>query len=190
MSRELWAKLHVELLDDGKLYERSDSDFRLWVSLILLAKMTTEDGVIRGMGADSLRKRFNLRCSALKVQGALEHFAQHHMLTMEPDGAIKLLNYEKRQAVKDYKEQNAERQRRWRDRNVTDNVIPNVTSNGDVTTDQIRREKKRRDPPLTPPKSGGRGGRKSPGPPAPKSPEQIDAEDRAAVEAAMDGKHG
>lgn len=148
MPRESWVKVHVELLDEDKLCGRPDSDFKLWVCLILLARQTTEDGVIHKMGPSALRDRFSLRCSTRRVQEALDHFAGKKMVELA-EGSIRILNYEKRQAVKDYKEQNAERQRRWRERNVTGNGEVTSASNG-----QSRLEENRTDPPPKPPLRG------------------------------------
>lgn len=153
MARESWAKLHVELLDDAKLAlpKCSDSGFKLWVCLILLAKQTTEDGVIHKMGPAALCERFGMGCSPKRVQESLDHFAANGMIALE-NNIIRILNYERRQAAKDPREQNAERQRRWRARhndsngaNVTGVTQSNVTRLEETRLDQI---------PLKPPQGG------------------------------------
>lgn len=148
MSREVWVKLHVDLLDDPKLTVRSASDFKLWVCLILLAKQTTEDGVIHKMGPSALRDRFSLQCSPGKVVDALEYFKKNGMIELA-NGSIKIVNYDKRQTVKDFHEKNAERQKRWRHRSVMGDVTADVT--GDVTrVEEIRSDQI----PLKPPQGG------------------------------------
>lgn len=152
MSGQCWAKVHTEMLDDEKLIGRPDADFRLWVSLILFAKRNGDDGIIRGLDATRMRSRFWMQCKTSKVQDALEYFASHSMIRIDADGTIHLLHYEARQSVKDHLERNAERQRRWRERNAKRNSDPNVTHNGHVTTEEKRGEEIRS--PLSPPSGG------------------------------------
>jgi len=147
MPRELWAKVAVETLDDVKLFDRPDSDFRLWICLILFSKATTDDGIIRGMGPDALRRKFGLKCKTAAVEAALLHFSQTKpdpMVAFLDDGSIVLLKYRKRQVgAKDNPEAVKERQRRYRKRHVTDPLV--TARNGAVTGDVTG------DAPVTPP---------------------------------------
>ena len=134
---EFWIKLHVDLLDDVKLIGRPDSDFKLWVSLLLLAKQSGDDGVIHRLGPSALRERFGLQCPTRKVIQALDHFAASKMIALD-NGDIHILNYDKRQSVKDFHEKNAERQKRYRDSNVTRNATVTLRSNAQIRSEEIR----------------------------------------------------
>jgi len=118
MPRELWAKIAVEVIRDPKLISRPAWERWFWIGLICLAKEVAEDdGVLRGFDAAAVGGMLNLGVTAAKVRAAIEYFASAGMVELRPDGAITLINFAKRQAHSDSPEAQAERSRRYYEKN-------------------------------------------------------------------------
>lgn len=95
----LWAKIDVDMPEDGKLYGASVVTRHLWTCLICLAKKQDDRGAIRGFDCALLAGRFNLPRKA--VADALTHYQAHRMVELDTDGTIRLVNFDKRQGRED-----------------------------------------------------------------------------------------
>ena len=152
MGEVKWIKLNVDIFDDEKIKMISTlPDGRtiqlVWLKLLCLAGKCNEGGLLMVTKEmpytdEMLAKRFDEEISV--IQRALTIFQRLEMLDVV-ENIYLVSNWTKHQSTKsleDIKEQNRERQRRYRDKKKQElleekenNVTSNVTS--DVTVTQI-----------------------------------------------------
>jgi hypothetical protein len=108
MKNSYWIKLYYELREDIKVYRLSDSAFRRFILLMLLAgEHNKRDGSLPDIDDIS----FLLRVDVDKLQGDLYELEQAGIIEMR-GGAPFMVNFEKRQSPKS----GAERIAAYRDR--------------------------------------------------------------------------
>jgi hypothetical protein len=95
----LWAKVDVDMPVDEKLFGQPIATRWLWLCLISLAKKQDHAGAVQGYDCALLASRYNVprKC----VAKALTHYQAVRMVELDPDGTIRLLNFNKRQGPED-----------------------------------------------------------------------------------------
>ena len=147
----LWAKLDVDTPNDGKLLGQPVTTRHLWTCLICLAKKQDNHGAIEGYDCSLLAGSFNIPRKA--VASALTHFQAVHMIELDPDGTIRLLNFTKHQGEITIEEQRESWAKRQRDRQQRKREAitrehddgSRVTPPEDHATDHASREEKSRE---------------------------------------------
>jgi hypothetical protein len=151
MAREQWAKIDVHMPTDEKLFGRPLLERHLWTCLVCLSKekfLESGDYTIYNLDAAALNHRFNLG-SAARVEKGLKYFeaCKPRPMIKRKEGAIYLLNIEKRQAQsKDNPESALERKRRQREREREERERSTVTGGVTVSPRDTGRDGSR-DPP-------------------------------------------
>lgn len=128
VSRMPWFKVHIEIIDDPKMASLSDSQFRLWIGLLAMARESTEPGVI--LLSDELIA-WRLRRDVPTIMSAITSFSDLNMAKRTPKGLL-LPNFRARQWGAPSNEPPAIAQRkrvsRVRHEDVTTHVTTHVTS--------------------------------------------------------------
>lgn len=115
MPRKMpWFKFYTEVIDDPKLADFSDAEYRMWTYLLCLARESSVPGVI-AMSRDQVAWRS--RRSRDLVDVTLEKGVTKGMLVYD-DLTITVVNFRRRQDKKpsDSKEEARERKRRSREK--------------------------------------------------------------------------
>lgn len=120
MAREIWAKVYVNLRYHPKLIGRPDSDFRLWVGLILHAKEHCSDFIVRDLTPADMRGAFGIKAPVKAVEEGLKYFTAKGMLVEVPGGLLIRDMAERQAKAGDTPEAHAERQRKYKLRTVSD----------------------------------------------------------------------
>lgn len=116
-SRWRWAAVDVDLFLDDKLLVRQVWERYLWVCLILLARKTGYDGVLKNYTATALSSLFGLGVGGPKVAETLRHFAAQGMLQLHHDGRIELVNFDRYQPGREDPAKVRARVQKYRDKN-------------------------------------------------------------------------
>jgi hypothetical protein len=111
MTKRIWIKLYLEILDDPKMGQLPDWFWRRAVELFLLAGENGNDGLLQPVTDLAWR----LRVSAEKLTESLQALAEVGVVHETPQGWL-VTNFKKRQ----YSE-SVERMRRYRSRNSDGN---------------------------------------------------------------------
>lgn len=108
-----WFRLYTEILDDHKLADLSDRQFRTFISLLAIAKECNQDGVI-SMSPRQISWR--MRANIKDVKSALDKLMELEILMIN-NGFYAFKSWKKRNFDSD---SSASRTKKWRDKkNVT-----------------------------------------------------------------------
>jgi hypothetical protein len=124
MTKRIWIKLYLEILDDPKMGQLPDWLWRRAIELFLLAGENGNDGLLQPVTDLAWR----LRVSSLKLIESLQALAEVGVVHETPQGWL-VTNFKKRQ----YSE-SVERMRRYRSRNSDGNGY--APGDGHVTGDE------------------------------------------------------
>jgi hypothetical protein len=124
MTKRIWIKLYLEILDDPKMGQLPDWLWRRAIELFLLAGENGNDGLLQPVPDLAWR----LRVSAEKLTESLQALSEVGVVHETPQGWL-VTNFKKRQ----YSE-SVERMRRYRRRNGYGNS--DTPGDGDVTDDE------------------------------------------------------
>lgn len=123
-----WLRLYAEMMDDPKVGELSDSEFRTWIGLLCLACKSESEG---DTGHTIERANWALRRD---INPDLPHLLSLNLIVATPAKTIQITNWSKRQYRSD---SSAERVRRYRN---GDEALPKRAGNA---LDKSRAEQSR-----------------------------------------------
>lgn len=110
-----WFRMYTEIVDDPKMSDLSDREFRLFVSLLCVASEREKDGVIN-LCPDKIAWR--IRASVKEVISLQEKLIQLKILNNNGVG-VEFIHWKERQFRSD---NSTDRWRKWKDSNVCTNV--------------------------------------------------------------------
>jgi hypothetical protein len=115
MARNVWAKVWCDILRHPVFARRPDCDKVLGVGLILYAKeYFPDDGVVRGLDAEEMRRAFRISAPTAKVQEGLEYLLRCGWLRFVDDrGSFVIKDFVARQKHRDTPEAQRERAKRY-----------------------------------------------------------------------------
>ena len=151
-----WIKVFTNIFANPKmqllLKERDgDTFFRVWIQLLVIAGLSMQSGKIM-MSENTPMTVENLATithkSFKKIQNILDKLIHFEMIICE-DNVYKIKNWDKYQSADKYevvKEQNRERQRRFREKNKYDNnanvTLDNETEDNKIENNKLENNKK------------------------------------------------
>ena len=131
-----WFRLYDELIDDSKVHDMTDSEFRVFIYLMCLANRQKVRGVIPLKPTQISR---TLRLHTNRVKPAIETFQKMGIIAVENSNPqISFINWDKRQFISD---DIYGRVKRYRNKKET---LPDTDTDTDTDTEKEKSIKKKR----------------------------------------------
>ena len=151
-----WIKLSIDIFSNRKIRmisKMTDGDAIIvtWLRLLVMAGELNDGGAVYfTQGKPYTEEQFSLLMDKPRetIALALRTFEAYGMISYDDDKVMHIVNWEKYQStdkLAEIREQNRERQQRFRDKNRDSNVTDNVSVTLRNATDKNRKEKNRRD---------------------------------------------
>lgn len=134
-----WFKFFGEAyLSDPKMMALSSKERSCWLTLLCIASVSDDSGRIRFITSERLMMMSGIDPTSDEWgegQNILEKFVDLEMVSLESNGDVTILNWQKRQ--KSYLT-GAERQKRYRERNKSDTEVTKPCNTSNARTEQNR----------------------------------------------------